>query len=79
MKARVAMTLIICGTILFLAPFVTHAIMSRQIAKTMARTNRAVNIRTHQPRSQHTACMIAGGAMILTGTAGALRQKKKHD
>jgi len=73
------MTLIICGTVLFLTPFVTHAILSRQVAKTMAQTNRAVDIRTHQPRSQHTACMIAGAAMILTGTAGALQQKKKHD
>lgn len=79
MKAKVAMTLIICGTILFLAPFVTHAILCRQVAKTMFETNRAVDIRTHQSRSQHTACMIAGGAMILIGTAGSLQQKKKHD
>lgn len=79
MKAKVAMTLIICGTILFLTPFVTHAILSRQVASTMDRMNKAAGVRMHQPRSQHTACMIAGGAMILIGTAGALQPKKKHD
>lgn len=79
MKARVAMTLIICGTFLFLTPFVTHAVLSRQVARTMAETNRAIDIQKCQPRSQRTACMIAGAAMILTGTAGSLQQKKKHD
>jgi len=79
MKAKVAMTLIICGTVLFLTPFITHVILSRQVADTMARMNKSVDIRTQLPRSHHTACMIAGGAMILTGTTGALKQKKKHD
>lgn len=77
MKTSVAITLIISGTVLILAPYISTAIGTAQVAHTMSELSKPVNIKATMPEFYDTACMITGIIMILLGSISALKSKGK--
>ena len=73
MKASVAITLIITGTILILAPYISTAVGTAQATQAMVELSRDVNLRANMPRYYDTVCLIAGVVMILAGVMGACK------
>ena len=73
MKSSVAITLIISGTVLLVAPYLHSAIMINRVAETMAAVERTVNISSDVPRHLDTVCCVLGCAMIGIGAIAGLK------
>ncbi len=74
MKASVAVSLVLCGTLLILAPFVHNIVVAAMITVAMVKGGHA-SIRADLPHFEAlvVACVIAGAAMILFGVIGGFR------
>jgi hypothetical protein len=75
MKPAVAVALIVCGTVLILAPYVSSAIGDAMLFSLTKAVSHDVSYTNHLPEHYDTFCYIAGLAMIVTGTVGALGRK----
>ncbi len=75
MNNSIAVTLIICGTLLIAAPFIHNWLFAQTIANVMVELERPASISTKFSRSYYTASLVIGAAMILTATVGAIRPK----
>ena len=74
MKAPVAVFLILCGTLLILAPLLHNIVLAGMITVTMVKGGHA-SIRADLPHFEAlvAACVIAGVVMILCGVVGGFR------
>ena len=75
MKSSVAVALIICGTVLILAPLIHNAIATGMVAWVMAFTREDVNLTADFPPYYYLACLIAGIAMVVIGVGKAFGSK----
>jgi uncharacterized membrane protein len=78
MKVSVTITLIVCGTVLIIVPYVSHSIWMSQVADVMSQLSKPVNLKTGLPKSHDTVCMISGLAMILIGIISSFVKQKKN-
>jgi hypothetical protein len=76
MKTSVAITLIVCGTVLICVPHIHTVIGTSQVARLMIERDKIVNITGGMPPFYDTACLIAGAAMIIAGVIGAAARSK---
>ena len=72
MKPSIAIALIICGTALVTAPYVHRTIAMDQVAETMIKMGKPVNLSADLPDHADLACMAGGFAMILGGAGASL-------
>ena len=79
MKTPVAVTLIICGTVLIALPFVSAAGVLKQLALTMLAGRGAVGSVAGVPQYADIICMAGGAIMILLGILGGVRSEKKTE
>lgn len=75
MKTPVTITLIICGTILILAPIIDSMVVITQVAETMEELKKDVNLNSNLPDYYDNACMIIGLLMIAVGIVVPLKSK----
>ena len=75
MKSSVAVTLIICGTTLILAPYVESSIGISQVAHLIATTQKTVNMTGSLPQSYAAWTMVIGAIVIFIGIFGAMKGK----
>ncbi len=75
MKASVAVSLVLCGTLLILAPSVHNIVVAAMITVVMVQKSGHASIRADLPHFEAlvVACVIAGAAMILFGVIGGFR------
>jgi len=74
MKSSVAVALIISGTLLILAPYVSNAYGTSQVAIIMAQLHKDASINGNMPGWYDGACFVAGIAMILVAVFASLRR-----
>ena len=77
MKVSIAIALIVCGTVLIIAPYVSHSIGVGQVADVMSQLSKPVSLKTGLPKSYYTVCVISGLAMILTGAISSFVKQKE--
>ena len=75
MKSLVAAALIVSGTILMLAPYVSNAVGTREVGAIMMQLGKDANGSAHMPVWYDVGCFFAGIGMILVATASSLRQR----
>ena len=75
MKSSISITLIICGTLLVLTPFLTNLVLMQVIASVMKSISRDTNLSSDLPKHMQWIACIAGLLMIVMGTRGALKSK----
>ena len=75
MKPPVAVATIISGTVLLLAPYVSNAIGTAHVARTMAQLNKEVNLTGNMPGWYDGGCFVVGILMVLVGIGTSLRQE----
>ena len=73
MKPSIAITLIISGTVLLVAPYLHSAVMIGRVAETMAAVEKTVNISSDVPRYLDTICCVLGCAMIGIGAIAGFK------
>ncbi len=73
MKTPVAVTLIVCGTVLIALPYIHNTLAMKQVVDTMVALNKTVNLTADVPRYADAVCMIGGIVMILAGAIAGLR------
>ncbi len=71
MKTSVATTVIICGTLLIVVPYISCAIATSQVVDAMTELAKPVSLKTGLPKSLHLVCMVLGTLMIATGITGS--------
>jgi hypothetical protein len=79
MKKSVAITLIICGTILIALPYLHNTIATKQVADAITALNKTVNLTADLPKYADALCMICGSLMILAGAIAGLTSSGKGD
>ena len=67
MKSSIAITLIVCGTILIAVPYIHQTIVMQQVTSTMVALERTVNLTADLPKHASTMIMIGGFLMIISG------------
>lgn len=67
MKPSIVITVIICGTLLIVVPYVSSAIGTGQVVEAMASMGMGVNLKADLPKSIDTVCMVLGTLMIAIG------------
>ena len=72
MKTSIATTIIICGTLLIIVPYISHSIGTAQVVDAMTKLAEPVNLKTGLPKSFHTICIVSGILMIASGIIGSL-------
>ncbi|MCF7709303.1 MAG: hypothetical protein K9N52_10435 [Verrucomicrobia bacterium] len=77
MKASVAITIIVCGTILIAVPYIHSTIAMQQLVGTMVALDKEVNLTADLPKHADTVCMLGGAAMIILGAVAGLRSDKQ--
>jgi hypothetical protein len=77
MKSSVSVTLIICGTVLILAPIIRNAITTGMLAWVTAWTGKDAKLTGEFPNGYDLACLVAGVAMAIIGAARALKSKSE--
>jgi len=75
MRSSVAVALIICGTVLILAPLIHNAIATGMVAWVMALTGKDVHLTADFPTYYYVACLIVGIAMVVIGIGRAFGSK----
>ena len=75
MKSSVAVATIISGTVLLLAPYVSNAIGTAQVAATIARLNKEVSLTGNMPAWYDGGCFVVGILMVLVGIGASLRRE----
>lgn len=75
MKSSVAVTLIVCGTTLILAPYVESALGTMQVAHLIATTQKTVNLSGSLPQSYASWTIVVGAIVIFIGVFGAMKGK----
>ena len=75
MRSSVAITLIVCGTVLMVAPYIHNGISQRQVTEAMVAIGKSVNLNASMPRHAESACMLGGVLMIAAGAVGGSRGK----
>ncbi len=75
MKTTVVVFLLLCGTLLILAPLLHNIVIAAMITVTMAKTGGDASIRADLPHFEAlvVACVIVGIAMSLCGVIGGFR------
>ena len=75
MNAPVAVFLILCGTLLILAPLLHNIVVTAMVTITMVQTGEDASIRADLPHFEAlvVASVIVGAAMILCGVIGGFR------
>jgi len=76
MKSSIAITMIVCGTILVAVPYIHNALVIKQVTSTMMALNKAVNVTSDMPRYASSVCMFGGIIMILAGAISGLWSSK---
>lgn len=76
MRSPVAITMIVCGTILIAVPFIHNTVAMQQVTDTMVALNKTVNLTADMPKYADTACMFGGVIMIVIGAIAGLRTGK---
>ena len=76
MKSSVAITMIVCGTVLIAVPYIHNSVAMQQVANTMMALNKTVNLTADMPKYADTACMVGGIIMIVVGVIAGLRSAK---
>ena len=76
MKSSIAITMIVCGTILVAVPYIHNAVAIEQVTSTMMALNKAVNVTADMTRHADSVCMFGGIIMILAGAIAGLCSKK---
>ena len=66
MKPVVALALVVCGTLLILAPYVSNTIGTAEIANSMVQLQKEVNIHGDMPDWYALGCYAGGIGMIVT-------------
>ncbi len=77
MKPAVSVTLIICGTVLILAPIIRNAIATGMVAWVMAWTGRDAELTATFPTYYDLACLVVGIAMAALGAGRAFKSKRE--
>lgn len=78
MKPSVAITLIVCGTILIALPYIQNAIVLHQMTETTRDVlYRSVHSKVDLPQYANIACMLGGMAMILIGIFSSPTEKRQ--
>jgi len=72
MKASIAITMIVCGTVLVAVPYVHNAVAIEQVTSTMTALNKAVNVTADMPKYADSVCIFGGIIMILAGAIAGL-------
>jgi hypothetical protein len=75
MKSSVAVAMIISGTILLLAPYVSSVIGTHQVALLIAQLGKDVDLKGNMPSWYDGACFVAGILMVLTGVVASFRRE----
>ena len=73
MKSSVAITLIVCGTILLAVPYLHNAMVFEQITDVINARDQSFEMNASMPRHADTLCMVGGGIMVLVGAFAGLR------
>jgi len=76
-KSSVSVTLIICGTVLILAPIVRNGITTGMLAWVTAWTGKEAELTAEFPNWYDLACLVVGAAMAITGAGRALKSKSE--
>jgi hypothetical protein len=71
MKTSVAITLIVCGTVLICVPYVYNSIGTWQASQMRG------SLHSGLPSFYHTACLFVGIAIIVAGIIGAAKSRAK--
>jgi hypothetical protein len=79
MKSPIAITLIICGTLLVIAPYVNNAIVMGQLTGAVAAIGKPVNLTGDIPKYTSTICTLLGIAMIIGGARKASQKLDEGD
>ena len=76
MRSSVAITMIVCGTVLIAVPYIHNTVAMHQVTHTMVALNKTVNLTADMPKHADTACMLGGVIMIIVGAIAGLRTGK---
>jgi hypothetical protein len=76
MKPSVAITLIICGTVLVAVPYIHNAIATSHVTRIMVALQKDVNLSGDLPEYADALCMVAGLAMVCIGVLS--QRKTQH-
>ncbi len=76
MKSSVAITMIVCGTVLIAVPYIHNTVAMQQVAGTMMALNKTVSLTADMPKHADTVCMLGGIIMIVVGAIAGLRSVK---
>ena len=79
MKSSVAVVLIIAGTVLILAPYISNGIGAAQVASVMVELERNVDLSVSMPFWYDAASFLVGLLMVVTGVIVSFRQNHPHD
>lgn len=72
MKVQISVTLIICGTILMLAPHIYSVAQTFLVAEVMADLSKEISFSTGVKKSYQLICIVSGILMILAGIIGSI-------
>jgi hypothetical protein len=78
MKASVAITMIICGTVLISLPYIHQTLAMEQVKQTMVALNKTVNLTASLPKYADAACLLGGIVMIIIGSFAGLRSQSNQ-
>ena len=76
MKSSVAITMIVCGTVLIAVPYIHNTVAMQQVTDTMVALDKPVNLTASMPEYADTACMLGGLIMVVIGSIAGLRSGK---
>jgi len=76
MKTSVAITLIVCGTVLIVVPHIYSVIQTALVARTMAELSKEVSFGTGVQKNFNIFCVLIGVVMILAGAMSTALKSK---
>ena len=72
MRHGASITLIICGTLAALSPYVFNYLAVAQVAKVMVSLNKTVDLSGNMAEGYSVFIGLLGAAMIISGTIGGM-------